>query len=67
MVEIRRQKYYLMTKAATNSLPRRPKFFSDFKTSLPKGYQRMGSETSSVIGLDYLLPVDQIWWRLEKT
>ena len=54
--EIRRQKYFLMAKAATNSLPRPPQFLSVFKIS----YQQSGTETSPVIGLKYLLLVGQI-------
>ena len=60
MVEIHRQKYFLMAKAATNSLPRRPPFSCVFKTSLREAYQRLGTETSPVIGFNCLLPVGQI-------
>ena len=55
-------KYFLMAKAATDSLPRRTPI-----CELCQAYQRMGTETSPVIGLNYLLPVGQIWWRSEVT
>ena len=64
MVEIRCKKYFLMAKAATNSLLRRPPFLSVFKTLLREAYQWLGTETSSVNDFNYLLPVGQIWWRL---
>ena len=67
LVEIRRQKYFLMAKAATNSLPRRPPFLSVFKTLLREAYQWLGTETSPVNGFNYLLPMSQIWSRLEVT
>ena len=42
-----------------------PPFFSAFKRSLHEAYQWLGTETSPVIGLNYLIPVGQIWWRSE--
>ena len=60
--EIRRQKYFVMAIAATNSLPHPPQFLSVFKIS----YQQLGTETSPVIGLKYLLLVGQIWWRSDR-
>ena len=44
---------------------RSPFIFSELKTSLREAYQRLGSETSPVIGLPYLLPVGQMWGRSE--
>ena len=38
-------------------------FLPVFKTS----YQQLGTETSPVTGLNYLLLVGQIWWRTEVT
>ena len=45
---------FVLAKAATNSLPRRPPFLSVFKTSLRKVYQQLGTETRPVIGLNYV-------------
>ena len=45
---------------------RSPPIFSDLETSLRDAYQRLRSETSSVIGLTYLRPVGQIWGRSEQ-
>ena len=52
-----------------NSSPklRRPPFLSVFKTLLREAYQWLGTETSPVNGFNYLLPMGQIWWRLEVT
>ena len=41
--------------ATTNSLPYHPPFFSAYKRSLLEAYQWLGTETSPVIGLNYLI------------
>ena len=56
MVEIRCKKNFLIAKAATNSLLRRPLFLPVFKSSSRDVFPRLGTETSPVIGstLDFL-------------
>ena len=66
LVEIHRQKYLLVAKAAT-IFYRVALHFCVFKTSLRKAYQRLGTETSPVIGFNCLLPVGQIWRLSEVT
>ena len=53
-------KAFLEDQSRHNLFTRSPSIFSDLKTSLRVAYQQLGSETSSVIGLTYLLPVDQM-------
>ena len=61
------QKVFLDGQSCHNSLLHRPPFLSVFKTLFREAYQWLGTETSSVNGFNYLLPVGQIWWWLEVT